>query len=328
MISEKIKKLNRRAEWLKFLILGVIIVSVGVGAGVAGVMNWRKHEAEIAAEQRERVARRKIMEREQRERMEREEQERKERIEREEKERMEREAEARRMAEERKREVERKEILEDLEKWQRGMAARVGKFTGKKLVALTFDDGPNGVTTPRLLDILREKQVRATFFMLGRMMQNFPEVAKRAEMEGHEVESHTMYHNDLTKLSREGVESDMQVTDGVFLKVLGRKPRLMRPPYGAMNEAVRGMVGRPLVYWTVDTLDWKYRNAASVHQRAMAGVFDGAVILMHDIHATSVDAVAGIVDGLRGAGYELVTVGEMAAAKGVKMVPGGNYYGF
>lgn len=203
-----------------------------------------------------------------------------------------------------------------------------GDYTGKKLVAITFDDGPSAVTTPRLLDILKEKKAKATFFVVGNMAIKNTDLLKREYAEGHEVGSHTMTHANLGRSTVAGIQWEEQAMDNLFVDVLGARPAITRPPYGEVNDTVRSTMNQPLIIWTVDTEDWRYRDATSVRSRAMAGVFDGAIILMHDIHSTTVDAVGAIIDDLRAAGYELVTVSEMAKIRGVSLQNGYSYGSF
>lgn len=198
----------------------------------------------------------------------------------------------------------------------------------KKLVALTFDDGPSAVTTPRLLDILAEKQVKVTFFVVGNMAQKAPEILQREKVEGHEVGSHTMTHANLKKATVAGIQWEKQAMDELFQNVLGVKVQLMRPPYGVINDTVRAQIGQPMILWTVDPEDWKYKNAESVRSKVLSGVFDGAIVLMHDIYPTTVDAVPQIIDELRAAGYEFLTVSELAAQRGVTLQSGWSYGSF
>lgn len=199
---------------------------------------------------------------------------------------------------------------------------------GKGLIALTFDDGPSAVQTPRLLQILREKNVKATFFVLGKMAQRSPDILRQEEADGHEVASHTMTHANLNRATIEGIQWEVAAVNGVFMDILGHGPSLTRPPYGNINNNVRTYVNQPLILWTVDPEDWKYKNAATVRQNVVSRTFDGAIILLHDIHATTVDAVVAIIDDLRAAGYEFVTVSELAAARGVVMQNGVSYGSF
>lgn len=198
----------------------------------------------------------------------------------------------------------------------------------KKLIALTFDDGPSTATTGRLLDILKAKGVKATFFVVGSMASRAPDLLKREEAEGHEVGSHSSYHQDLSKLSAVDLQGDVANMDQIFMNTLGRKVAIIRPPYGAVSDIMRGYLGKPMIYWSVDPQDWKYRNAATVRANVVGAAHDGAIVLMHDIHASTVDAVANIIDDLRAQGYEFLTVSELAAARGVGLTSGVVYYNF
>lgn len=203
----------------------------------------------------------------------------------------------------------------------------VKDLMSKKLVALTFDDGPSGVTTPGLLNILKEKNVRVTFFTLGTMVQNNPDLIKREFAEGHEVASHTMRHKQLNKLSDEAVRTEVNEAKQAITAVLGEGngANLMRPPYGAINNTVRKNAGAPLIIWTVDTLDWKSKDAKAVVAETESNVFDGAIILMHDIYQSTIEAVGTVIDDLRRQGYEFVTVSEMAKLRGVTLQNGETY---
>lgn len=199
---------------------------------------------------------------------------------------------------------------------------------GKKLVVLTFDDGPSSATTPNLLDILYEKDVPATFFMLGNMARNNPEIVTRAAREGHEVASHTMYHQNLIRLSASAVKSDIDEARSTLQGILGSVPSFTRPPYGNINDNVRQYVGTPMILWSVDTLDWKDKNIDSIVNIAMSQVHDGAIILMHDIYPTTVEAVPILIDTLRSAGYEFATIPELTKIRGIELSPGVAYYNF
>lgn len=199
---------------------------------------------------------------------------------------------------------------------------------GKMLIALTFDDGPSGVTTPTLLNILRDEDVPATFFMLGSMARNNPDLVKRVRDEGHEIASHTMYHQNLSRLSSDAVKADVSEANSVFQDILGSTPALTRPPYGSTNDTVRADINTPLILWSVDTLDWKNKNPDTILSITMSEVRDGAIILLHDIHPTSVDAVPALISNLRSAGYEFTTVSELAKIRKIDLTPGTIYYNF
>lgn len=199
---------------------------------------------------------------------------------------------------------------------------------GSRLIALTFDDGPSASTTPRLLDILQQRDVKATFFVLGTMAQRAPEILKREAAEGHEVASHTPYHNQLTRLSYAQVRAEAAEMDRIFTEILGTVPPFTRPPYGSQNATVGQALGQPMILWSIDPRDWQDRNAGVVCSRVTSAARDGAIILVHDIHASTVDAVPCIVDNLRAQGYEFLTVSELAAARGVSLADGVAYYSF
>ncbi|RFU42907.1 polysaccharide deacetylase family protein [Actinomadura logoneensis] len=185
-----------------------------------------------------------------------------------------------------------------------------------RCVALTFDDGP-GPDTPRLLDELARADVRATFFVVGSSASARPEVLRRAVREGHEIGDHTRDHRDLTRLTPIQVHTELQQTQDAVRKITGRAPALLRPPYGASNGVVAdvarslGLVQSP---GTVDTLDWRDRDASAVAARAVAGARPGAVIVMRDVFGPTVDAVPRIAARLKAEGYTLVTVSELLAA--------------
>ena len=199
---------------------------------------------------------------------------------------------------------------------------------GKKLVALTFDDGPSSDTTPKLLDVLHQKDVPATFFMLGYMINRDPELAKKVEKLGHEAASHTMYHQNLVRIPESAVQSDISEFNTAFQAALGHLPKFTRPPYGNTNGIVSAKIGNPLILWSVDTLDWKIKTTDSIISTTMDEVYDGAIILMHDIYPTSVDAVPVLIDTLRQNGYEFVTISELAEIRKTKLKASEIYYNF
>ena len=201
-------------------------------------------------------------------------------------------------------------------------------FKGKMLAALTFDDGPFPETTPRLLDILQQKDVLATFFELGSKVNAYPDITKRVEKEAHEVASHTMYHQNLIRIPATAAESDINEAKSAIKNTIGHDPIYTRPPYGNTNDTVRATVGTPIILWSVDTEDWKSKDVNSIVATAMSEVHDGAIILMHDIYPTTVDAVPILIDTLRNNGYELVTISELIKERGVKLENGTSYYNF
>ncbi len=199
---------------------------------------------------------------------------------------------------------------------------------GKMLVALTFDDGPSNLTTPTLLDILYKEDVPATFFMLGNMICRYPDIARRIESEGHVAASHTMYHQNLTHISAAAIQADINEVDTAFNNILGHLPSFTRPPYGNFNSTVRTIVNTPLILWSVDTLDWKNKSSDAIINTTLSQIHDGAIILMHDIHSTTVETIPALINILRDAGYEFVTVPELAKLRGKDLIKGAAYYNF
>lgn len=199
---------------------------------------------------------------------------------------------------------------------------------GKMLVALTFDDGPSPETTPKLLEVLTEKDVPATFFMLGMMARNNPGIVREVKKNHHEVASHTTYHQNLIRLNSDAMRSDLDESRAIFREIMGVDPLYVRPPYGNYNDEIAVATGLPLILWSVDTEDWLSKDTGAIVDTAMREVYDGAIILMHDIYPSSVEAVPVLIDAMRGAGYEFATIAEIAQARGVELTPGTAYYGF
>lgn len=188
-----------------------------------------------------------------------------------------------------------------------------------KLAALTFDDGPHAVYTAQLLDGLKERGVPATFFFLGQCAEENQELVRRAYEEGHEVACHTWSHPDLTKLSDEKIKSQIDRCSDLFDGILGEQSSyLVRPPYGSTDRRVRAAVDQVMLFWSVDTLDWKLKDEEKVYQNIISEVRDGSVILCHDIHKTTIPAALRAVDTLRTQGYEFVTVSELFRRRGVE----------
>ena len=173
-------------------------------------------------------------------------------------------------------------------------------------VALTFDDGPS-VFTEGLLDILKEHNVRATFFILGSRARIQSETVYRTFQEGHEIGSHTWDHPLLTDLSDEQIQQQLQQTDEIITQIIGEPSRHLRPPYGGYDDRVLEVSGVPFIFWSVDPLDWRDRDAEIVAARIIDSPA-GAIILAHDIHETTVDAVPAIIVSLKNRGIHFVTV--------------------
>lgn len=183
-----------------------------------------------------------------------------------------------------------------------------------KCVALTFDDGPVP-QTKAVLNALRQRGARATFFVLGSQATRNPQLLRRMVREGNVVGNHSWDHAMFTRLSYAGIRSELQRTQRVITAATGEKNSLVRVPYGENDSRIRRDVTRsvhaPTVLWSVDPLDWKYRNSNTVWRNVMKAVRPGSIVLLHDIHPTTRAAVPRIIRSLQARGYVLVTVPEL-----------------
>jgi peptidoglycan/xylan/chitin deacetylase (PgdA/CDA1 family) len=184
-------------------------------------------------------------------------------------------------------------------------------------IAMTFDDGPHATNTPKLLDLAAKKHIKLTFFVLGECVQQNPTVLQREVAEGHEIGNHSWSHPNLAKLSDEAVRSQLQRTEDIIVKTAGVKPKLMRPPYGELTKRQRIWVNRDFGYkvilWDVDPLDWKRPGPSVVARRIIGGTHPGSIILSHDIHPPTIEAMPQVFDALLAKGFKFVTVSELLA---------------
>jgi peptidoglycan/xylan/chitin deacetylase (PgdA/CDA1 family) len=192
-------------------------------------------------------------------------------------------------------------------------------------VAMTFDDGPHPVLTPRLLDMLRERGIRATFYVIGKNVAAYPEIVQRMAAEGHEVGNHSYNHPAFTKLSPATLAAEIQSTNEAIAAAIPQKPTTVRPPYGATNAAINKRLaeefGLTVAMWSVDPQDWKYRNAARVSSHIIQNTAPGAIILAHDIHPSTIDAMPATLDALLAKGFKFTTVAELIAMDTPKTAP-------
>lgn len=182
----------------------------------------------------------------------------------------------------------------------------------KPVVALTFDDGPNASSTPILLDGLKERKVRATFFLIGENVEKDEneKIVKRMYEEGHLIGNHTYRHVDLSKISGREAEKEIKTTDEAIKKITGHETEFIRPPFGAMPEGEEDP-DKIYVKWTVDSLDWVTKDTEKIVEKVTADTKEGDVILMHDCYGESVEAALQIVDIMEKQGYEFVTADEL-----------------
>lgn len=198
--------------------------------------------------------------------------------------------------------------------------SEVSAYKEQKIVALTFDDGP-GPYTAALLDILKERKVPATFFVLGTRVSAYPELIKRMKAEGHEIGNHSNSHKDLRAMSTVAqIKTEMDLCADKVKTLVGHRPTVMRCPYGNWDDqVVQYAKGEqvPIIQWDIDTRDWESRNVNAILNTTLnsKGLGDGSIILLHDIHKTSVDAIPKLLDRLTAQGYTFVTVTELLQAR-------------
>ncbi len=189
--------------------------------------------------------------------------------------------------------------------------------TQRKLVALTFDDGPHPDYTGPLLDGLKERGVRATFFLVGTQIQYAPELVPRMAREGHQIGVHTYSHVSMTGLEQEEFRLQVEGTRRLIYSMLGERELWLRPPYGILDENAQSWADGPVILWSVDPEDWKDDKVKRIKEHLVAHVRDGDIILMHDIYPSSVEAALAAVDELKERGFCFVTVAELMEYRGI-----------
>lgn len=192
----------------------------------------------------------------------------------------------------------------------------------KKLIAFSFDDGPSRKNTEKILKALDKNNARATFFMLGQNAKYYPDLVKKVEESGNEVAGHSWNHPLLTKLGKKGVKKQMSQMNEAIASVTGSDVGLLRPPYGSINRTVKNTVKDPLILWSIDTLDWKTLNADKTADAILKQAKDGDIILMHDIHAPTAEAVKKVLPKLEKKGFQVCTVSELLEARNITLHPG------
>lgn len=189
-----------------------------------------------------------------------------------------------------------------------------------KYIAITFDDGPNPNNTPRLLDMLRARNIKATFYVVGSNVDLYPQIVRRTVAEGHEIGSHSYTHRLLSKMSDPEIRNELNRCRDAIGRATGIQPRTLRPPYGGLlqrqREWVNAEYGYPIILWAVDPLDWKRPGPSVVCSRILSHTTAGSIILAHDLHSQTVDAMPATLDGLLQRGFKFVTVSQLLAMKG------------
>lgn len=182
-------------------------------------------------------------------------------------------------------------------------------YKGK--VALTFDDGPHPVCTPQLLDGLKKRDVKVTFFVTGENVESYPEIVKRASEEGHLIGNHTFHHVQLTAANSDDFKKEIISTNDIIQEVTGKETSFIRPPYGSWDKKYEKELNMFPVLWDVDPLDWCSTNVDKIVRSVLAGTKENSIILMHDSYDSTVTAALQVVDILKAEGYEFVTVDEI-----------------
>ncbi|WP_390406027.1 polysaccharide deacetylase family protein [Lacticaseibacillus jixiensis] len=208
-----------------------------------------------------------------------------------------------------------------LSKWHQGQATVAD--AKQKLVALTFDDGPNPQTTPQILNTLAKFHVQATFFLLGEQVAQNPALSAQVAA-GHEVGTHTYDHENIAALAPKAAVAEVDQSLATLYEATGKLPTLLRPPYGAMDKAHDAGVALPAIQWSIDSRDWTTTQVAPIVSRVTHATYPGSIILMHDIHPQSVAALPAIIKGLQAQGYRFVTVSQLL---GTQLLPHEQYFG-
>ena len=182
-------------------------------------------------------------------------------------------------------------------------------------IAMTFDDGPSATLTPKLLDLLAAHHIKATFFVIGENVAEHPEIVERAAREGHEIANHSWSHPNFGKMSDESVRSQLSRTDDAIRNATGTRPTLMRPPYGSITPRQKRWIhdefGYQIILWDVDPYDWKRPGPSVVRNRILKETRPGSIVLSHDIHPGTIEAMPSTFDQLQAKGFEFVTVSEL-----------------
>ncbi|TWS95512.1 polysaccharide deacetylase family protein [Streptococcus sp. sy018] len=181
----------------------------------------------------------------------------------------------------------------------------------EKIVALTFDDGPNAELTAKTLDLLEKYKAKATFFLVGKNIAGNEQLLKRMKKLGNEIGNHSWDHSNLSQMTFEQIKASVDETSNAVKDIVGEGTKLVRPPYGADNDLVKAALKLPPVMWTIDTYDWQNRNPSMILENVKNGLEPGSVILMHDIHQTTIEALPAVLDYLTEQGYKFVTISDL-----------------
>lgn len=197
--------------------------------------------------------------------------------------------------------------------------------SSKKTIALTFDDGPNGQKTKKLVELLNQNKMHATFFMVGNRMSSEKNTVLEVLKNGNEIGSHSYNHQNLTRLKKEELLEEENLTNQIYKDITGNDLKLLRPPYGNINSLMKENLNYVFINWNIDTEDWRYRNVDHIFNEVITKVKDGDIILMHDLYDTTIEAVEKLLPELYVNGYQVVTITELANLKGKNLEYGQVY---
>lgn len=179
-----------------------------------------------------------------------------------------------------------------------------------KLIALTFDDGPN-YNTSKVLDILEKYDIKATFFILGTNIKGNEKIIKRMNKLDMEIGNHMYSHRISTRLKKEQLKEEIDKTDKLIYDIVKKYPTLIRPSYGIYNNKLKRIIDRPIILWNIDTLDWKYHDSKKIANKVFNNLYRGNIVLLHDIYSATANSLEIIIPKLKANGYKFVTVSEL-----------------
>jgi len=196
-----------------------------------------------------------------------------------------------------------------------------------KYIAFTFDDGPSRYTN-ELLDGLKERDVKVTFFLLGCLCEKYPETVKRIVKEGHQIGNHGYDHQILSRLKQDEIESQIKKTNQIIKKITGVEPEIIRPAYGIYNHRMAKYIKMPIILWSIDTMDWRLRNSKRIYRNNVNKIKDGDIILFHDKFKSSIKSALMLIDELMDEGYEFLTISDLAKTKNITLKQTKEYFYF
>ena len=188
-----------------------------------------------------------------------------------------------------------------------------------KLIALTFDDGPNH-NTNRVLDILKKYNIKATFFLIGRNIKGNENIIKKMNELNMEIGNHTYSHKLLTTQKEKTIKEEIDKTDTIIYNIINKKPIFIRPSYGTYNNKIKKIINRPIITWSIDPEDWKYHNSKRIYNSVINKVNDGDIILLHDIYNATANSLELIIPKLLNDGYQFVTISELLYNKNIPII--------